>query len=276
MKYWTRIKTVVLILSVIFTVAPFVVAEPDSIVYNPESGTLTATVVKTPLSLLLMKLADQTKIEIFVAPSIKDEKCTVQFENLPLETAIKRLLTSFSHVIVHTKKDNVLRLTSLKVYPQGVKNGALVAVASQGFSGQDSSALPGKAGLSDMPGRPEIGDTISETDRRPGASGILIPHTYEAETYDGLSGSHGRLFELQEKDAYQEIVALNEEINQTGSDEKKEALTLVMMEKIKEFEGLQHSNRNKMEAFHRMDLFNKHKDKASIAHGKDAEDAEDE
>ena len=71
----------------------------------------------------------------------------------------------------------------------------------------------------------------------------------------------GRRLEAQERKAYEEITALKREIAETQSEEKQAALNIVLMEKLEKFEALQRANRNRIEALHRIELFNQTKAK---------------
>jgi len=87
-------------------------------------------------------------------------------------------------------------------------------------------------------------------------SGLLTPNRYETSNKQGIAASMSKRLEIQEQGAYKEINVLKAQISRTRNKEKEKALTFVLLDKLEKLEKLQHLNRNKMEAFHRIELFN--------------------
>ena len=72
----------------------------------------------------------------------------------------------------------------------------------------------------------------------------------------------GQQFEAEEQAAFAEIKELENRINQTENAEERDALQLVLVDKVAKFENLQRRNRNRLEAMHRIELFQNSKREA--------------
>ncbi|MBF0165147.1 MAG: hypothetical protein HQM01_11720 [Magnetococcales bacterium] len=95
----------------------------ESVVYR--NGKLSVTMRSVPIREALQKVSDQVGIPFLVDPEASG-KVSVQFENLPLEKGLRRLLSGQSHAMVHAtpkkgeKGDkNTQRVTQVKVFKKG-------------------------------------------------------------------------------------------------------------------------------------------------------------
>ena len=233
-------------------------ARPD---VRYSDGLLSVKAVKTPLLPVLESIGKAAGVEIFVSRDLKPGDINIQFADEPLEAGLKRLLTSFNHVIIYEKREGAVRATALKVYPHGKSSGPLVALKTQGNAGgNEATAKPGKIGKG--PGQ-AFSQATSFQAGKPAKSGLLTPNRYESANKEGFAASMSKRLEIQEQGAYKEINALKAQISRTKSKEKEKALTFVLLDKLEKLEKLQRLNQNKMEAFHRIELFNENK-KSSI------------
>jgi hypothetical protein len=226
-----------------------------------EGGNLTVDAQKSPLFPLLESIAQAAGIHILVSKDLKPCDVTIRIEGQPIEGALKRILSSYSYVMIYENEGGAVRLSAVKVYPQGENPGTFVALG-----GQDRGSDKGEAGpvMGDLRPKPESAvssRTVTLASKGPGASGLLVPNQYGRGAGEGLVAVTGKRLEAQERKAYDEITALKREIAETQGQEKQAALNIVLMEKLEKFEALQRANRNKIEALHRIELFNQNKEK---------------
>jgi len=221
-------------------------------------GLLSVKAVKVPLLPVLESIGKAAGIEIFVSRDLKSGNISIQVIDKPLEDVLKRLLAFFNHVVVYEKKRKNVHISALKVYPPGKNAGSLVALKTQGRSGRNEvTAKLGKRGKESE--QAFFQTTSFHGGKRSVKSGLLIPNRYEAANKEGFAASMSKRLEIQEQGAYKEINVLKAQISCTKNKEKENGLTFVLLDKIEKLEKLQRLNRNKMEAFHRIELFNENK-----------------
>jgi hypothetical protein len=219
-------------------------------------GRLSVDATDVPLQSLLEDVAGMTGLEIFVSREIQSERVTARIEHQPLEPALKQLLRRFSHAITYETRGDAVVLSSVKVYPQGVMEGPLVAVTPPGAP----APSPKKEGPPVSPGLEAAGQSS--------ASGVLRPNTYGRGSDTGVASVMGKRFELEEREAYLEIEELRGRIDQSRTPEEEAALNVLLLGKLEAFRELQQRNRNKMEALHRIELYNQ---STSLETGRDQE-----
>jgi len=116
----------------------------ETIVIKQEKGSLTADVENAPLIKVLEKLSKECGASVFVDKSIQNKLISAKISNLPVEKAIKRLVTPYSSVAVFSQKinkkgDKELFISDIKVF-ESSKGGAgveYVNVSSSNFSDQE-------------------------------------------------------------------------------------------------------------------------------------------
>jgi len=222
-----------------------------------KEGRITVKAENAPLVPLLRAIAEAADIEILVSQSVESSRVTASIRQEPLEPAMKRLLERFNHMMMYGDKSGKAVLRSIKVLSPGESGAPVTSVKS-------AKAQPDAAKKSGPP---------SEVDRKPeaipappspgaaaaGAQGVFVPRSYSSADKQGMSAAMARDFETQEQMAFNEIAALKAEIREAKDPQEQAALNIVLMEKLREFEDLQRANRNRMEALHRMELFNQTK-----------------
>lgn len=224
-------------------------------------GLLSVKAVEAPIFTLLELIGKTAGIEIFVSRELKQENISVQITDELIEEALKRILISLNHVIIYENSEDGVRASVLKVYPHGKSSGPLVTLKIQGNAGRNkAAAMPGKI---EKGFKQDFSHATPFQAGKPVKSGLLIPNRYEAANKKGFAASMSKRLEIQEQGVYKEINALKAQISHTKNKEKENALTFVLLDKLEKLEKLQRLNRNKMEAFHRIELFNENK-KGSI------------
>ena len=167
---------------------------------------------------------------------------------MPIEAAIKRLLSSFNAVMIYKKQGDEILLYRVKIYPQGKSTGPLLALSEL-----------------EAPKEVEIQATKVLSEPTPRAMGkraergLLFPNQYGAYKEKNIEGKMGKLFQVQEQTAYEEINTLKSKIALSQNKDERHTLTLVLVDKLEAFERLQSAHRNMLEALHRMELFNQGK-----------------
>ncbi|MEO5334842.1 MAG: hypothetical protein H7839_22755 [Magnetococcus sp. YQC-5] len=92
-------------------------AKSDAVEYR--HGTLSVTFRGTPIRSVLEQVASKAGIQFLLDSEIQST-VSMQFDKLPLETALRRLLQSHSHALVHSKnKDGSYRISQVKVFKKG-------------------------------------------------------------------------------------------------------------------------------------------------------------
>jgi len=222
-------------------------------------GLLSVKAVNTPLFSVLKSIGKAVGVEIFVSRELKQENISVQITDELIEEALKRILISLNHVIIYEKSEGGVRASALKVYPHGKSSGPLVTLKTQGNAERNKdSAMPGKI---EKGFKQDFSHVTPFQVDKPAKSGLLVPNRYEAVNNDVFATSMSKRMEIQEQEAYKEITVLKAQISHTKNKEKENALTFVLLDKIEKLEKLQRLNQNKMEAFHRIELFNENKKK---------------
>ena len=167
---------------------------------------------------------------------------------MPIEAAIKRLLSSFNAVMIYKKQGDEIRLCTVKIYPQGKSTGPLLALSE--LEAAKHEEVQATKVISEP--TPQIGGKRTEP-------GLLIPNQYGAYKEKNVTGKMGTQFQVQEQKAYEEINTLKSKIALTENTDERHALNLILVDKLEAFERLQRVHRNMLEALHRMELFNQSK-----------------
>ena len=218
---------------------------------------LTVRAVDAPVVPLLRSIAEAADIEILVSKSVESARITASIRQEPLEPAMKRLLERFNHMMMYGDKSGKVVLSSIKVLSQGESGAPVTSVKSK-------PAQPAAATTSGFPAMTDREPAAVPAPPSPGAAaagaqGVIVPRTYASADKQGMSAVMAKDFENQEQIAFNEIAALKAEIREAKDPQEQAALNIVLMEKLREFEDLQRANRNRMEALHRMELFNQTK-----------------
>jgi len=218
------------------------------------NGLLSVKAINRPLLSVLESIGKTADVEIFVSMDLKLGDISIQFADEPLEYALKRVLRGLSYAAVYSKDRDLWQITALKIYPKGKYEGELIPV----FAGKGSS---GNARKKDEETKTVI--VSSGSGQFVGQSGLLMPKPYADEYKTVLMESFGKRLEIKEQKVFTEINSLKKRITLAENAEEREALNFVLMDKLAALEKMQRLNRNKLEAFHRIELFNKNK-KSSI------------
>ena len=206
---------------------------------------------------LLRSIGEAADIEIFVSKSVELSRVTVTIRQEPLESAMRRLLEPFNHMMMYGEKDGKAVLTSINVLSHGESGAPLTSVksaATQPAPGKTSGSATG------MDREPVTTPAPASAEARAaGAKGVFVPRSYGSGEKQGMSAVMAKDFEIQEQRAFNEIAAIKNEIRESKDPDEQAALNVVLMEKLREFETLQRVNRSRMESLHRMELFNQMK-----------------
>ena len=245
-----------LTLCLLFILAAQASAEPvPEVTYKEDRLTLKAA--DAPLAPLLRSIAEAADIEIFVSKSVESARVTITIRREPLEPAMRRLLEPFNHMMMYGEKGGKVVLSSINVLSHGESGVPMKAVRE--MPGQPGTT---KAGVSSpgIEGRSiPVPEPPSPEAAAAGSQGVFVPRSYGSEHRQGMSAVMAKEFEIQEQTVFNEIAILKAEIQEAKDPDERDALNVVLMEKLEEFAGLQRSNQSRMESLHRMELFNQMK-----------------
>ncbi len=244
-----RITAMVVLMATIFfflvITAPLPLASENTPEVKFQDGLLTVKAEETLLVPLLERIAGAADIVIFVSKEIETAKVSVTFEKQLLEDGIKRILRGFNYAAVYYKVGKEFRISVLKIYPEGKETGPMLAVINK-----SAAAVSETKSLQDG-----SGNFLKETME----AHLLVPRRYTSRVKDKKLLPMAGRFEASEKKLWDAVKTLETEMDSASDSERKQAMTMALMNKLDAFETLQRSNLNKMEAFYRIRMFNENK-----------------
>ena len=225
-------------------------------------GRVTLTARQAPLFGVLRALADATGIAVSATEDFVPGSVNLELIDEPLEEALKRILRETNYAAVYAREGETYRLAALKIYPSGRLSGELVPVAQPAGEALQPALQPFDQIVLVRSGE-EIATFRKGAGRAPGDYGLLLPENFFNLKTAEYSGTLGGELQMQETRAFEEIELLRNRIDETQNMDTKQALSLVLAQKLDDFDTLQRSNHNQMEALYRLDLFNQQKAKQS-------------
>ena len=222
-------------------------------------GLLTLKADKTPLLDILKAISEAAAIDVLISKDFIPADLSIQFKDQPLESALKRVLAAYNHVVFYQKKDSRFKISEIRVYPKGTGSEPLRALIDKAPTVEDRPVAATEKGTDDSKPLP-ISDMPSRPDRPAGQAGLLAPIPYTNNQKSKLAGTFGKRFEIEEQSAFAEIEELKKRIDLTENAEERDALQLVFMDELAAFENLQRRNQNRLEAMHRIELFENSKE----------------
>ena len=187
---------------------------------------------------ILEKIAHQAGIVIFIAKEFDPGTLTLHLEDQPLEKAMDRLLKGLNVARIYRENSlGVPELTALEIYPGDRFGGPLDVIVR-----------------TDTP-RPDISPPGSH-DRYASMRGdTLHPQGYvHTVEYDALVPA-ALAFEKKEKDAWQDIQALETQADNEIDETINQVLTLALLDRYDEFEQMQRHHIDLLEKMHRVEHF---------------------
>lgn len=207
-------------------------------------GLLSLSAENEPLLPMLEKIAKTTDVVIFISKGFNPGRVSVHLENKPLEKALKQILKGFNVAMVYHKADGEIRLSALKIYPEGKASGPMDVIIRE--------TRPVAGGHAAQPGTEKYGS--EQSDR------MTVNDYVNTVGYDALVPTALK-FQQKEKDAWKEIQTLQEDINAEVDDTKNHVLTLALMERYQAFDSMQRLHINTLEKLDRIESFNDQKAK---------------
>ena len=207
-------------------------------------GRLSLSAENEPLLPMLEKIAKTANVVIFISKGFDPGRVSVHLENQPLEKALKQILKGFNVAMVYHKVDGDIRLSALKIYPEGKASGPMDVIIREA--------------------RPVAGAHAAEpgTERYSSERSDLITANEYVNTvrYDPLVPTAPK-FQPKEQDAWREIQTLQDEINAEVDETKNHVLTLALMDRYQAFDSMQRLHINTLEKLDRIESFNDQKAK---------------
>jgi len=239
-------------LMLIFTAESMAGAAPD-VSYN--NGLLSLRAEKTPLLNILKSISAATGIQVLVSKDFAPVDISIRFADQPLESALKRILASYNHAVFYQKKDGDFKVSEIRVYPKGTDSGQMRTLIDRAPAVEDRTLDATDKEREDF--KPLPAEDIPAGPARPavGRPGLLTPKPYSGPQKSERGVALGQQFEAEEQAAFAEIEALKKQMDLTENTAERDALQVVYMDKLAAFEDLQRRNQNRMEAMHRIELF---------------------
>jgi len=191
-----------------------------------------------PLLSILEKIAHQAGIVIFIAKEFDPGTLTIHLEDQPLEKAMDRLLKGLNVARIYRENPlGVPELTALEIYPGDRFGGPLDVIVR-----------------TDAP-RPEISPSGSHARYASIKGDALHPQGYvHTVEYEALVPA-ALAFEKKEKDAWQDIQALETQADNEIDETRNQVLTLALLDRYDEFEQMQRQHIDLLEKMHRVEHF---------------------
>lgn len=96
--------TFFVLLTVVLTSGPYMVSHASDLSLDYASGKLSANVSNVPLVKVLEALSAKSGIKVLLDESLKSKTVSAEFENLPIEKGIKRLVQPHSSAMIFGKR----------------------------------------------------------------------------------------------------------------------------------------------------------------------------
>ena len=182
-----------------------------------DSNKLTAHVSGAPLQNVLETLSAECGMSVFLDRSIKSEKIFAEFEKLPLEKAIKKLVNPYNSAVVFSKRTSPTGkseffISELKVFDSSNAKTTYLSVgkeASEQTSRDSSPSLSDKANQKiDMTNKVVI--PVPEIRTDPAQIAALNKKISASVLRTRISQKRTQLHELQEKARFEEAQKRNE------------------------------------------------------------------
>lgn len=149
MKHFSSVFMVALALMALFSTAVQASSGGDAVQYQQDQ--LSVSFRDTPIRTVLEQVAAKVGVQFLLDPEIQTT-VSVKFSGLPLETALRRLLSSQSHALVHSPdKKGAFHISQVKVFKKGNLSASRFELIGPGGgktvsaskSGGSQSAQPG-------------------------------------------------------------------------------------------------------------------------------------
>ncbi|NWH05645.1 hypothetical protein [Desulfobacter latus] len=238
-----RLKRVIYVLVCIFTAVFFsgtMCMGKEILDYSGDRLSLSAE--NEPLLPMLERIARTANVVIFISKGFNPGRVSVHLENQPLEKALKQILKGFNVAMVYHKADGEMRLSALKIYPEGKASGPMDVIVRETRPVAD----PVVTGLNRKP-------YDSERSDEPSVNAYVHTVRYDALIPTALE------FQQKEVAAWKEIITLQNRINAEVDATKNNVLTLALLDKYEAFDDLQSLHINTLEKLDRIESFNANK-----------------
>src|SRR4029078_7877415 len=93
-----------------------VVPPTSKVTVSAESRLVTLEVTHAPLAAVLAAIGQQAQITLHVPDNISSERLSLSFQNLPLEEALKRMLTGQSYTFLYNQDKGRERIDGIPLF----------------------------------------------------------------------------------------------------------------------------------------------------------------
>ncbi len=212
-------------------------------------GLLTLKTYKTPLVKVLEAISKAAELDIFVAKDLIPDDVSIQLTEVPIQDALKRILIGTNYAAIFFKEGEALKLTALKVFPEGKYDGELIPIAAA----SKRSAISQNAGKTKTV-LVRSGQEVAAQGTLMN-SGILVPIRSKPVFQDGQVPTWFVLqkqLERKEAQKYEELMHHKMKFAGTEDLDRKKALAVVYAEEVAKFYDMKKAHLNKIESLKRI------------------------
>lgn len=224
-------------------------------------GNLTLAAKSATVGEILEQIARVAGVDIFIARGFQPtgQRITVEFNDEPLEEALRRILQGYNYAAIYEKEGNDFRVAALNIYPEGQASGEVLPLFSGGRTplyeeknrrGETVTVLVNAGG--------DIVTRGNLTTRR----GVLGPSQTEVTGNGPLSaGLQTPWFALQlqqeqeEVERFADLLMLRRQAELATDTAQKQTLALAYADAVAKFETFKRANTSKIESLKRLNQF---------------------
>ena len=252
-----RITAMVVLMATIFYFLVITAPLPLAAYTTPDvefkDGLLSVKAEKALLVPLLEKIAGAADVDIYISEALKPGQMSIDFQDMPVELAFKKLLIGLSYASVYLKEGMAWKLTAIKIYSEGQTDSNLVALRKSRVLFDEVMQNAPTVVMKDMGQMQTYGGL--------GREGLLIPSRTRLKktlNFNELHASDKPWFALQlqlERDevrAYEKLMLYQKKIEAEQNQEKRADLCTELCRRSSKIYELKSKNLNKIESLKRI------------------------
>ena len=229
------------------------------------NGLLTISMEKVSVSEALGIISRTAGMNVYVAkefsiPMARNK--SLRSQQQPVEEVLKDLLQGINYAVEYVKEGDEFRIASVKLFSEGMFAGEVTPL----FLGYSGNAFTEKNAKGEkktvfVTSGGEVATTQGQLEKR----GILMPSSTNLNNQNGQGVNEEMRtpwfamqaqFEQDENKKYQELMALQKQVETATDGERKKALTAVYNSETAKFYEMKKAHLNKTEALKRITQYN--------------------
>jgi len=218
-----------------------------------DQGRVSVEAFQASVTDVLEALAESAGVDIFVSEDFEAQTISIILEEEALDDALKRILKSYNHAAIYTKKGEAWKLTAVKIYPKGRYGGEVVPL----FSGRPALAVTYDRGetktVEVISGKEMI------TYGRLQDQGVLRPSKSFPNVAPDQTGTRSerllafqRQMENLEAGKYETLMQIKRVLEAADDPDERKALSSRFAYEVETFHAMKKDHLNKMEDLKRL------------------------